>query len=75
MHGGVRVCAWGGCWAGVGCGEVGGVVGCCVVGCWVLGVVGVLWGVVGVGVGFRGACVGGNKSRYRSLRFIIRIPW
>ena len=29
---------------------------------------------VGVG-GVRGACVGGNKCWYRSLRFIIRIPW
>ena len=25
--------------------------------------------------GVRGACVGGNKCWYRSLRFIIRIPW
>ena len=39
------------------------------------GVVVVLWGVVGGGGGCCGACVGGNKSRYRSLRFIIRIPW
>ena len=61
----------------------------CVVGCrggvgraWGVGMLGVLLGVVrgGVGccgacVGRGGACVGGNKSRYRSLRFIIRIPW
>ena len=25
--------------------------------------------------GVRGACVWGNKCWYRSLRFIIRIPW
>ena len=25
--------------------------------------------------GVREACVGGNKCWYRSLRFIIRIPW
>ena len=63
--------------------RVGGVEGCWGVS-WGVGEVGVLWVVVGgwggvvgvgVGVGFRGACVGGNKSRYRSLRFIIRIPW
>ena len=36
--------------------------------------VGCAWGVRGACVGVRKACVFG-KSRYRSLRFIIRIPW
>ena len=64
------------------CGVCGGVVGV-VEGC--VGVVGVVEGcggvvgVVGDGVGCAwgvcGAFVGGNKSRHRSLRFIIRIPW
>ena len=32
-------------------------------------------GVCGECGGVRGACVGGKKCWYRSLRFIIRIPW
>ena len=30
---------------------------------------------MGCAWGVREACVGGNKCWYRSLRFIIRIPW
>ena len=54
---------------------VGGVRGACVGR--VRGVCGACAGpVLEVGVaGVRGACVGGNKCWYRSLRFIIRIPW
>ena len=39
--------------------------------------VGRVWGVRVACVGIAwGVCVlGNNKSRYRSLRFIIRIPW
>ena len=45
----------------------------------VRGVIAAAWGVRGMCVGrvlgVRGACVEGNKCWYRSLRFIIRIPW
>ena len=53
------------CWAGVGCGEVVG--GC--------GVLWALWLVVLCVVRRAWGVCGGNKGRYRSLRFIIRIPW